>query len=681
MFEVELDIVRVFLAVFYTLAFGVDLEHLGVVNHFGASPFKVGGGGEDKIAHLVALFVDKAPHVFFADGDEPFGAMLGGIVDEGYDYKDIVILHRSPKNIVDSYMREFAKANIPIVADLSVGFYISYEIRLMLNILRVIDNPTTDIYLTSVLTSKLYGITNNEILFLKYLYNENDISKTRNYFSIYEVIKDFEEFNLSLPYDSFEIDIEVLKSKIKRFNDDFLFFREVARYKKISEMINIIYDRTEIYNFAASMKNGRVRVANLDILLNVAITFESTSYVGLYNFVSYIEKMRERDDDEGVAQVFTENENVIRLMSIHKSKGLEFPVVIMPNMDKQYNNQKKKKEVVFDEEYGASLCAVNYKYRYLLETLKRKIINKNKKDEENCENERLMYVAFTRAREKLILSLKVKTTKKENYDDVNKRYLDVDVKDKYDIEDVKKINRYNEYVKAGLGNHYISNNGWKNVVSVNVICDIPKNVDVDVAVENSNYEIDKEIVKNNSILEKYTEENLNKNINAEYKYSVLRDIKPKFSVSEIKSEMKKQKSSDTYKKISIESLIAEDEDSKNYEANRIERVDGTEIGNRYHKFMRDYDFEETFNSEYVDKNKISDFLHSKIGQEMKFAYQNKLLYREYRFMRLFDYVDILKLRQSYNQSDRSIKEEIDKMEKDKIDKKVHSARSYRCFLY
>ena len=103
---------------------------------------------------------------------------------------------------------------------------------------------------------------------------------------------------------------------------------------------------------------------------------------------------------------------------------------------------------------------------------------------------------------------------------------------------------------------------------------------------------------------------------------------------------------------------------------RIERVDGTEIGNRYHKFMRDYDFEETFNSEYVDKNKIRDFLHSKIGQEMKFAYQNKLLYREYRFMRLFDYVDILKLRQSYNQSDRSIKEEIDKIEKDNIDKKV-----------
>ena len=182
-------------------------------------------------------------------------------------------------------------------------------------------------------------------------------------------------------------------------------FRYYSRYKSISELINIIYDKTYIYNFSASLLNGKVRIGNLDLLFDRAKNYESISYVGLYNFIKFLEKKREREEDEGMAQVFSKNENVVRMMAIHKSKGLEFPVVIMPYMNRRYYiSQSDKKTIVFENEHDPVLNFLDYKNRIQLATsIKEKIVQKDKWDEKK-EEQRLMYIAFTRAREKLIFS-------------------------------------------------------------------------------------------------------------------------------------------------------------------------------------------------------------------------------------------------------------------------------------
>ena len=343
---------------------------------------------------------------------------------DGIDYKDIVILHPTPASLVDDYAREAARRDIPFVGNLKAGFYNSYEIMLMCAILSVIDNPVNDVDLSTVLLSKLIDMTDNDFVMIKcvnnYLKKKSNLS--RRFFSLYETIFDINN-DEDLKKEIIDNDIvdkksyELLQEKVKLFSDLFIKLREYQRIKSISELVNIIYDEANIYNYMRTMKNGNIRISNLDLFLLKAKAYEETSYSGLFNFLRYIEQIKINDIDESPASSYDEHDDVIRLLSIHSSKGLEYPVVILPNLDSKLKPFNKTATVLYDKEYGIGLMDINYKERYAHESIKYNLIKTKKEDEEKQEKIRLLYVGLTRAKEKLILAFK---TKSENYKELFK---------------------------------------------------------------------------------------------------------------------------------------------------------------------------------------------------------------------------------------------------------------------
>ena len=651
--------------------------------------------------------------------------------NDGVEYRDIVILARSTKTMSDIYIKEFSKFDIPIVAELKSGFYISYEIRFMLNLLSVIDNPMDDIALSSVLTSKLYNINNNELAFLKLLYKNYPENYNNRYFSLYamvmrcdlERIKRKNENSIkhsqksgSEPHlieniyeviekvkksiiesdkkdrvkyldklENYEINIDELVSKVNRFLSDVRMFRYFSRYKSISELINIIYDKTYIYNYAASLLNGKVRTGNLDLLFDIAKNYESTSYVGLYNFIRFLEKMRERDEDEGMAQVFSKNENVVRLMTIHKSKGLEFPVVIMPYMNRRYySSQSEKSAIVFDNDYGPVLNFIDYKNRIQLAScMKEKIVSKIKRDEKK-EEQRLMYVAFTRAREKLIFSYILNDEEKLD----EKLFDDNDDAIFYDIDTIDDIKNYGFYLKAAMSLDKENIKNHDSYIDYREIREIPESDNTENDIKKYDNVLDNisKFIKNNNKLDLLNEDidniydyDVEKNIKTEYEYEYLSELSSKFSVSQIKHI-----DSDYYEKYErvlekpdvnsklkylLNNKIENDDDTLNTDlVDNVERMDGTQLGNIYHKYMQNFDFQNLDNlPNEIDKSHIEKFLATDIAKELREAYcqKDKSLFTEQRFMKMFNYTEILNYKKQVNAGNEKVLKEIE-LQLDKI---------------
>lgn len=275
---------------------------------------------------------------------------------------------------------------------------------------------------------------------------------------------------------------------------------------------------------------------------------------------------------------------------------------------------------------------------------------------------RLMYVATTRATEKLIFSFRLKTTAKRNFDDVNTLYLNTFVNNKYSIGQIKNIKSYAEFLKAGLGSFFEQNTEKKKKVVVNIIdSEISSSESVD-EVYDDNFLNEK--IDNKNANEYF--ERLKNNITTKYKNEILTKLKPKFSVSEIKKI--DTKNLDDEKIQNKNSIIKNDEnvDVINDLSMDSERRDGTEIGNSYHKFMQDFDFTENFinNSSYIkniDKDKINNFLNSTLGTKIKTAYLNNNLFREKRFMKLFEYKDIVNYKIRINAETDELKYELEKI--------------------
>lgn len=334
--------------------------------------------------------------------------------ENNIQYKNIVILHPTPTSLVEYFMKESAKRNIPFQGNVKAGFYNSYEIVLMTAILSVLDNPINDVDLSTVLLSIIINITDDDMILIKYI--DEFIKEKQNnvdlYFSLYESILNIHNSNeyINELIENKKItktELSSLKNKIDYY---FALFNELKIYrnlKSLSELVSIIYDKTNIYNYMRNMTNGNIRIENLDLFLNKAKAFESTSYSGLFNFMRYIEQIKINQIDESPATVYNENDDAIRLISIHQSKGLEYDVVIIPNLDSSLKPKNDNKEVVFDKDYGIGAMEVDLENKNKHISIKKYLIDKKKQDEEKQEKIRLLYVGLTRAREKLVLSMKV----------------------------------------------------------------------------------------------------------------------------------------------------------------------------------------------------------------------------------------------------------------------------------
>ena len=295
-------------------------------------------------------------------------------------YRDVVILMRS-MTWAPAIVDELKQQGIPVYAELSTGYFDAIEIKVMLSFLKTIDNPMQDIPLASVLRSPIVGLNEEELAQIR-LINKRT--------SFYESMK------------AYSGDSQ-LEEKISAFLQLLTSSREKARQGALSELIWDIFRETGYYDFAGGMPGGRQRQANLRALYDRARSYESTSFRGLFRFLRFIERMEERGDDLGAARALGEQEDVVRIMTIHKSKGLEFPVVILGAMDKQFNMMDLRNRYLLHKDYGFGTRYIDPGKRLMFPTLAYHALKQVKKRELLAEEMRVLYVALTRAKEKLVM--------------------------------------------------------------------------------------------------------------------------------------------------------------------------------------------------------------------------------------------------------------------------------------
>lgn len=307
-------------------------------------------------------------------------------------YSDIVILLRSLSSWADTFAQTLAEEGIPAHSVSATGYFSAVEVQTVLSMLRILDNPKQDIPLTAVLRSPMAGLNDEELGLLRL--RERNV---RFYVCVQQACEEALEKAGKEP-------LNPLEKKLADFYRTYRRLRALVPDTPIHELIELLLKETGYGDYAAAMPAGARRKANLEMLVEKAIAYENTSYKGLFHFVRYIDELQKYDVDFGEADLTSENEDVVRIMSIHKSKGLEFPVVFVAGMGKNFNKQDTRSKMVLHPELGLGLDCMDGKKRTKSPTIAKKAIAKQIDLENLGEELRVLYVALTRAKEKLILT-------------------------------------------------------------------------------------------------------------------------------------------------------------------------------------------------------------------------------------------------------------------------------------
>lgn len=300
-------------------------------------------------------------------------------------YGDIVILTRSLKGWTDVFANILNREGVPTYSGSKEGYFETREIRTLLDYLRILDNPRQDIPFTAILTSCFCGLTSEQLA---------RISCEGKGSTFYEKTCFYLEFGSD----------NELKLRLRTMLDQYETFRKKVPYTAIHALLWDLMEETGYKDYVAALPAGEQRKANLEMLVEKAVSFESTSYKGLFHFVRYIEQLHKYDVDYGEASVLDEQADTVRLMSIHKSKGLEFPIVFVAGMSKRFNTQDIKGSIVIHPELGVGMDAVDAERRTKAPTILKRVMQREVLMENVGEELRVLYVALTRAKEKLILT-------------------------------------------------------------------------------------------------------------------------------------------------------------------------------------------------------------------------------------------------------------------------------------
>ncbi len=301
-------------------------------------------------------------------------------------YHDICILLRSANKYAHEYARELNLLGIPAWAETAGGFFAAAEVRVVLSLLRVIDNPVQDIPLLAVLMSPIYGFTADDTADIRV--------RSRNGSLYLALVSAAQEGN----------------SRAADFLREMEEFRLLAATMPSDRLINLVYEKTGYLNLAQSMPNGGLRLANLRLLLEYAKKYEASGYNGLSGFIRFIDRLQKNNADLAPASTISEAANVVKIMSIHRSKGLEFPVCILAGCSRRFNKENSDVLLHPDLGLGVKLRDAETFCRYT--TMPREAVALELDRSEMSEELRVLYVAMTRAKEKLILVTTVKDAAK-----------------------------------------------------------------------------------------------------------------------------------------------------------------------------------------------------------------------------------------------------------------------------
>lgn len=511
------------------------------------------------------------------------------------NYSDIVILMRSVKSMATVFTNTLATMGIPVQAESGTGYFDTIEISTLVSLLNIIDNPMQDMPLAVVLKSYFGRFTSSELAKIR-----SECEKNVSFYEAFMASK---------------------SEKKETFLSKLFEFREMAKYMSIHELVwRLSYD-TGYYDYLATMPCGGERQANVDMLMEKAKSYENTSFHGLFNFLRYIEKLKNYKVEYGQASLIGENDNTVRIMTIHKSKGLEFPIVFLAGAAKNFNAADEKYKIIIDSDLliGTDYMDLNTRVRH--KTIVKKGIAEKIRLANLSEEQRVLYVAMTRAKEKLIITGTVKGAEKllEGYEAQGEISGPVNY---------ASVTSQRNYLKMILPAVYGGDNFKLSVVKKEAF---EKLLD---------FEERKAVSEEEKGCFVLAEEFV-------YPHRVI-DLPAKMSVSELKFMGQHEDEENSYQLVeeefenTIPSFIRKDEE-----------VRGSQRGSAYHKIMEIIDYSSCKNVEMIKKyiedavndNRISKewaqavnaydimkFFNSQIGQQAISANENNKLYRERQFV-------------------------------------------------
>ena len=321
------------------------------------------------------------------------------LIEEGYHYGDMVILLRSGAGRMEPMAEFLEQEGIPVSCDNKTGYFQTREITVMLNYLSIVDNIYQDIPMASVMLSSIGKFTEEELVKLRVLIEE----PVRGKYTLYDFMRLYMQEGTE----------EELKKKIRDFLMGLLYFRQQKKEQPLSTLLWDIYERTGFYYDVQLMPDGEKRKENLLMLLKKAEDYEKTVFKGLFYFNRYMKQLKSYEIEMGEAGTSMEEEDVVKIMTIHKSKGLEFPVVFVSGLSKKFNRMDLNKAVLCHPELGIGMECVNTTLRFHHPSLMKKAIQEKVWKDTLEEEMRILYVAMTRAKRKLILTGVIKSEELE----------------------------------------------------------------------------------------------------------------------------------------------------------------------------------------------------------------------------------------------------------------------------
>ncbi len=521
-------------------------------------------------------------------------------------FKDIVILLRTMSRWSETFVKVLQDMGIPTFAGSRSGYFSAPEIQTILALLKIIDNPCQDIPLTAVLYSSIGKMDG-------------------------KTLAGYRTGNKEKPFYQICMEAEECRGFFEMLEE----FRNLAIYMPMHELLRYIYDKTGYYLYEASMPGGEQRAANLEMLIEKASAYEKGSYHGLYNFVRYIENLKKYEIDFGEADTLSGETNMVRLMSIHKSKGLEFPIVFVAGMGKTMNQMDARASLCMHAEYGIAADEVDPVLRIRRKTLIKNVLKNQIRNENLGEELRVLYVALTRAKEKLILTGTMKDA-----ETALEKYLDRLNGQVMSFSDRTSATKYFDWVMP-------------------VALKMPEDGSLQIQVLSRKDLVEEEKERlEQAFMQKVFWESLSKDntfdedarklltqkLEYHYPYEQRIQVPSKVSVSELKAQSYHEVVQESYELFSeeeVQDLVPE--------FLKEEKVlSGAAKGTIYHKLMECMDFSKdpedeigrlTMNgiftqseSSIIDTQQIRVFLESQLGQRMKKAQEKGELFREQQFV-------------------------------------------------
>lgn len=535
------------------------------------------------------------------------------------EYNDICILVRTQKDVVYPIKHVLEdEFGIPVSSASAEAFFDSFEVGFAVNYLKILDNPYCDFPITSVLISPVIGLTAEDMAVIR-----SEDKKT----SIYELIK------AAVSSDSLDMN---LKNKISEFLECFNKLRDSVNYQPVHNLIWQLYDSTGLEAFVSAMPAGENRLRNLKKLVKYTIEFENTDYHSLFDFLRYIEKIIEYDIQTGGQEEPATSDNSVKIMTMHKSKGLEFPIVFLGGLNKGFNFNDERASVLLHPELGIGFDCIDTEKRTGRKSLMKRLIHKQMHIDKYGEEIRILYVAMTRAEEKLILTC-CHDKKNPIEQDTMLNYFDI-----------LKAKRYWDWLKKILGN-------------MDSLCDVKTYM----------YEDFIRIHEENKLRRRLETDSYEKIIDSVIDYDLINRL----------GFIYESKADDSFKKISVTYLkeqynLKDEEGELQVSENLIEKevefpivpeflketdgLTGAQRGLIYHSVLEHWDYnlmdskdeilgfcrklceKGVFTGEeisIINPLKIIRFLNNQVGQRMKKAYMNNKLQREASFSVILNHKD------------------------------------------